>query len=383
MENKQKEIDLAKIALVLKDSRKQIGIATAITTLLAIIYCIFATPIFTAKTVINPPKLTDAGSGVAQALNGLAALADGGGGFLSQKTDANVTIALLKTSALKNMVIERFGLLKYYKAKDIELARGGLDARVKFIPDMKSGFLEIDVDDKDPKLAANIANYYTIALGQLISNIAYNRSQQKMQFFEGQLKVTKQNLSQSESNIKAFIQKNGIIAGQQVQVLASIATQLQSKLVVAQAQLQSLAYYASPDNSEYKSLQAQIDSYKQQLNQLNDRDSADNIAVPSNLAPDLAQQYLNLMRNFVLQEEIYKLLAKQYQANRLDALSEMIPTAVQVVDPAAVPLHKSKPKRLKIVLVAIVLGALLSSVYFIIRNRKKIIVNVDIDRKLS
>lgn len=197
-----------------------------------------------------------------------------------------------------------------------------------------------------------------------------------MQFFEGQLKVTKQNLSQSESNIKAFIQKNGIIAGQQVQVLASIATQLQSKLVVAQAQLQSLAYYASPDNSEYKSLQAQIDSYKQQLNQLNDRDSADNIAVPSNLAPDLAQQYLNLMRNFVLQEEIYKLLAKQYQANRLDALSEMIPTAIQVVDPAAVPLHKSKPKRLKIVLVAIVLGALLSSIFIIIRNRKKIIVEV-------
>jgi uncharacterized protein involved in exopolysaccharide biosynthesis len=82
------------------------------------------------------------------------------------------------------------------------------------------------------------------------------------------------------------------------------------------------------------------------------------------------------MRNFVLQEEIYKLLTKQYQANRLDALSEMIPTAVQIVDPANVPLHKSKPKRLKIILGAFVLGALLSCVYFIVFNRKKIIIEV-------
>lgn len=377
MENKQKEIDLSKVVLVLKDNKKPIGIVTGITTLIAIAYCVFATPIYTAKTIINPPKLTDAGSGVSQALGGLAALAGGGGvGFLSQKTDADVAVALLNTAALKNMVIKQFGLTKYLDKKDIELTRAALDQKVKFIPDMKSGFLEIDVDDKDPRLAANIANYYTIALGQLISNIAYNRSQQKMQFFEGQLKVTKQNLTQSESNINMFIQKNGIIAGQQVQVLASIATQLQSKLVVAQAQLQSLAYYASTDNPEYKSLQAQIDSYKQQLNQLNDRDNSDNIAIPSNLAPELAQQYLNLMRNFVLQEEIYKLLTKQYQANRLDALSEMIPTAVQIVDPANVPLHKSKPKRLKIILGAFVLGALLSCVYFIVFNRKKIIIEV-------
>lgn len=377
MENKQKEIDLSKVVLVLKDNKKPIGIVTGITTLIAIAYCVFATPIYTAKTIINPPKLTDAGSGVSQALGGLAALAGGGGvGFLSQKTDADVAVALLNTAALKNMVIKQFGLTKYLDKKDIELTRAALDQKVKFIPDMKSGFLEIDVDDKDPRLAANIANYYTIALGQLISNIAYNRSQQKMQFFEGQLKVTKQNLTQSESNIKMFIQKNGIIAGQQVQVLASIATQLQSKLVVAQAQLQSLAYYASTDNPEYKSLQAQIDSYKQQLNQLNDRDNSDNIAIPSNLAPELAQQYLNLMRNFVLQEEIYTLLTKQYQANRLDALSEMIPTAVQIVDPANVPLHKSKPKRLKIILGAFVLGALLSCVYFIVFNRKKIIIEV-------
>ena len=80
---------------------KPIGIVTGITTLIAIAYCVFATPIYTAKTVINPPKLTDAGSGVAQALSGLAALAGGGGGGFIAKTDADVAVVLLNTAALK------------------------------------------------------------------------------------------------------------------------------------------------------------------------------------------------------------------------------------------------------------------------------------------
>ena len=172
MQSQQKEIDLSKVIGVLKENKKRIGHVTGVTTVLAIIYCFFATPIFTAKTIINPPKLTDAGSGAAQALNGLAALAGGGGGsLLSQKTDVDITIAILKTDALKNLIIQKFDLEHELEKKDIELTRRALDGKVKFIPDIKSGFLEIDVDDKDPKLAADIANYYSVALGQMISNI--------------------------------------------------------------------------------------------------------------------------------------------------------------------------------------------------------------------
>ena len=189
METKYKEIDLSKVLTVLKHNRKNIGIVTSITTLLAIIYCIFATPIYTAKTIINPPKLSDAGSGLLfQAMAGMAGLGGiGGGGFLNQKTDADINIAIFKTNALKDMVIKQFDLQKYLKVKNPEQARRALDGKVKFIPDLKSGFLEIDVDDKDPQLAAKIANYYNIALGQMISNISYGRTSSKYQFYSSQL----------------------------------------------------------------------------------------------------------------------------------------------------------------------------------------------------
>lgn len=374
MDKQQKEIDLSKIVGVLKNNRKQIGISTGVTTFIAIMYCIFTHPIFTAKTIINPPKLTDAGTGIAQALNGLAALT-GGGGFLNQKTDADVTIAILQTTSLKNMIIHKFNLQEYLKKEDIELTRKTLNDKIKFIPDTKSGFVEIDVDDEDPKLASAIANYYTIALGQMISNISYSRSNIKFQFFNEQLSSAESALNVAEDNLKYFVESNGFIAGQQAEVAAGLSTQLQAQIIVAQAQLQSMRMYAAPDNPDYIQLESQIVGYKQQLDNLNVPGTPDPVGIPANIAPAMAKQYANLMRELILRKEIYSVIAKQYEANRLDALSEMIPVGIQVVDPAVIPLHKSRPKRLLITVGGLLMGLFGSSIYFIIRNRKKIIID--------
>lgn len=377
MQQIQKEIDLGKVFGVIKDNKKQIGIATSVTTLIAIMYCVFATPIFTAKTIINPPKLSDAGSGISQALGGFASLA-GGGGFLSQKSDLDVAIAMLNTNAVKDMVVAKFNLIKYYHATNIEIARGSLSGSVKFVPDMKSGFLEIDVDSKDPKLATNIANYYNIALGQLISDVAYGRSKQKMQFFDQQLTATKVNLKLAQDKLKAFALKNGISAGIQAQVITGLSTQLQAQLVVAQSQLQAMSLYATNDNPDYQSLQAKVDGFKKQLDAISGQaNTSDQLSIPAGLAPELSQQYADLMRNMVMNEEVFKIVAKQYQASKLDTLSEIEPTGVQIIDPAQIPFYKSKPKRLNVILGGLILGLIGSCMFFIIRNREKIIIEIN------
>ena len=300
---------------------------------------------------------------------------------MSQKTDADVTIAIMKTNAMKDMIINKFDLQKLLEKKDIELTRRTLDGKVKFIPDMKSGFVEIDVDDKDPKLAAAIANYYVIALGQMISNISYGKSNIKYQFFNQQLDKAESSLDIAEEAVKQFALQNGIIAGQQVSIVANLATQLQAQLVVAQAQLQAMSLYASPDNPDYIELSSRIASYKGQLDKLNNSASPDPIGVPAGLAPELAKQYAGLMRDVMFRQEVYKIIARQYEANRLDSVSELTPVGIQVVDPAVIPLYKSKPKRLKVVVGGLMLGLIASSVYFILRNRKKIIVEIESEIK--
>lgn len=378
--NKQKEIDLTKVIWVIKKNIKQICLITSLATFLAVIYCIFATPIYTARLLINPPKLSDAGSGISQALGGLSLLSGGGGGFLSQKTDADIVIAVLKTDALSDMIINKFNLQKIYKKDNLDLSRSALSGQVKFIPDAKSGFVEIDVDNKDPKLAADIANYYAVALGQMISNISYGRSSIKAQFYNSQLNIAKNNLDKAENLIKSFAESNGFTAASQVEIAAGLATQLQAKLVVAQSELQNMSMYATSDNPDYVKLQSQIDSYKTQLDNVNANSQSDSIGVPSRLAPTLAKNYASLKRELILRQEIYVLIQKQYEANKLDALSEMAPVGIQVVDPAQVPIYKSAPKRLKIVVVGFMLGLLVSSIYFILMNRKSIIIEVESEK---
>lgn len=367
----QKEIDLAKVVAVLKDNKKPIGVVTAVTTLLAIVYCIFATPIFTAKTLINPPKLSDAGTSFSQVISGLGVLTGGGGGLVP-KTDADITIAILNTTTVKDMLIRQFDLIKLWDKKDIELTRRSLAGVVKFIPDMKSGFVEIDVDNKDPKLAAAMANYYTIALGQAINNIAYGRANQRYQFYQKQLGNAITSLNKAESALRVFSEKNGIVAGQQAQIIAGISTQLQAQLIAAQAQLQSVSYYASPNNSDYLALESQVLSLKQQIQDLNNQ-GGDNIAIPVGLAPTLANEYIGLMRDFKFKELVYEVMLKQAKAAQLDAQSEIMPMAIQVVDPAQVPIYKSRPKRLIVLVVSTFVGFLFWSLVVIGLNRKKII----------
>ena len=372
---KQKEIDLAKVIRVWKENKKKIGVSTAITTILAIIYCIFATPIFTAQVTINPPKLTDAGTTFSQVISGLNAIGGSAGGVL-QKTDADITVAMLSTNYVSDMIIQKYDLVRKLKAGDKDLARLGLFAKAHFTPDMKSGFVKISVDDKDPKLAADIANYYVVALGQLINNVAFGRANQKYQFYQGQVANALANLNNAESALKDFAKKNGIIAGQQLQVLADLSTQLQVQIVAVQTQMQSMSYYVSPDNPDYLTLQAKLDSLKSQLDKINNQNSDSNIVLPAGLAPELANQYLNLMRDFTFKELVYGVLMKQSKAAQLDALSEVQPMAIQVIDSAQVPLHKSKPKRLLIILASLLFGFITSSLYYIIRNRQRIISNI-------
>ncbi len=369
-----KEIDLGKVVQVLKDNKKQIIRNTIFATIIAALYAFTATPIFTAKELINPPKLSDAGIGLSQALGGLAALTGGGGGFMMQRTDADVAIAMLKTNAVSDSLIKQFNLQKYYKQKDIELTRKHLSGKVKFVPDMKSGFLEIAVEDKDPKLAAKLANYYTVALGQLISDVAYGKSRRQLQFYTKQVASSKQRLIQAQAALKAFAKQNGIIAGQQAQMITGLSTQLQAQLVVARSQLQAMSLYATDDNPDYKSVLAHADSLKQQLADLSGQNEInDKLIIPANLAPELAQQYADLMRNFLLNEQVYNLMLRQYEGARIDTLSEVAPVALQVLDMADVPIHKSKPKRALIIVFSCLISMLTTGIYMIIKNRKQII----------
>nr|MBP9742719.1 hypothetical protein [Burkholderiales bacterium] len=239
--------------------------------------------------------------------------------------------------------------------------------------DAKSGFLEIKVEDRTPAIAADLANYYVIALGNLVSNIGLYKAMQKSKFYDAQVAAAKTDLLNAQNAVKAFLNTNGVTAANQTIIAAGISTQLQAQLAVAQSQLHAIERYATVDNPDYKQLQSQIAGLNAQIISLSGT-KKDEIAIPSNLAPALAQDYLNLAMQVAFRGEIYNLLMKQYEMNKLDTLSDQQPLAVQIIDPAVVPIYKSKPNSLKIIWIVLLLAVLMAILFILVKNHKLIYV---------
>ncbi|MBP9743174.1 MAG: hypothetical protein KBD37_07450, partial [Burkholderiales bacterium] len=113
-----KQIDIHNVWSVIKADKKIIAFISGVAVFFAVIYCLLATPIYMASVVINPPKISDSGSGLNNFAYGLSAM----GGFY-QKSDADIAMAMLKTRIVADQIINHFNLVKYYKAKNIVEAR--------------------------------------------------------------------------------------------------------------------------------------------------------------------------------------------------------------------------------------------------------------------
>jgi uncharacterized protein involved in exopolysaccharide biosynthesis len=144
------------------------------------------TPTFTAKTTVIPPGQSNSGGAAALLgqLGGLGALAGGAAGI---KTPTDQYLAYLESNTLRDEIIEKFKLRERYEAKYQQSAREALKANVKATADKKSGLITIEVSDKDPKFAANMANAYVQALSHLIGELALKEATVKRELLEKQI----------------------------------------------------------------------------------------------------------------------------------------------------------------------------------------------------
>jgi hypothetical protein len=79
-----------------------------------------------------------------------------------------------------------------------------------------------------------------------------------------------------------------------------------------------------------------------------------NVQVPTGNVPEAGLQYVRRLRDLKYAETIFEMLAKQYEAARLDEAKTA--AVIQVLDPAIEPDRRSSPHRTLIVAVATLLA---------------------------
>lgn len=178
------EISLLDLLLVISENIKLLVIGPILAGLIALGYAFTITPTFTAKTTMLPPSSGTGGTTAAilDQLGPLAGAAGLGGGGAS-----TAIMAYLESDALRDKVIAKFDLKKYYEAELQAQVRGALKGATKITSDKKSNLIVIEVSDKSPKLAADIANFYVDAVREIMGTVAVQNARTQRELLERQI----------------------------------------------------------------------------------------------------------------------------------------------------------------------------------------------------
>jgi uncharacterized protein involved in exopolysaccharide biosynthesis len=189
------EINLLDLLIVLAKHKKMIISVTFVAALIALGISLLLPNIYTGTAKILPPQQSQSSaSALLGQLGGLAGLA---GGAMGIKNPADTYIAMFKSRTINEIIAKRFNLQQNYEAKTLTDTLKALEGNSTFTAG-KDGVITVEVNDKDPKLAADIANAFIEELAKLMQNFALTDASQKRVFFEQQMKQAKDKLTNAE-----------------------------------------------------------------------------------------------------------------------------------------------------------------------------------------
>jgi len=367
--NRSSGTDFLEILLVLAREKKLILQVTMGATILAAIMVFIIPKSYTATATILPPQQNQS---VLSAMMGQLAgtqsldLRD-----LGLKNPSDVFVAMLKSRTVEDALINRFDLRKVYGVKSYQDARKKLEKRSEIDPE-KEGLISIEVTDRDPRRAADIANAWVEELRALNQNLALTEAAQRRAFFEQKLVAERNALSQAELALQQIEQQTGIIQPDaQTRALIGEVAEVRAQIAAKEVQLQSMGSYATPNNPDVKRVETELAKLRAQFASLSRTQAAaapgeGNLQVPTGRVAGAGLEYLQAARELKYHESFYDFLSRQLEAARIDEAKSAV--VVQVVDKAVEPEKKSSPRRLLIIAVTALLSFLLVALGALVRE---------------
>jgi tyrosine-protein kinase Etk/Wzc len=339
------EFDLLDLLLEMARRKVTIILATIIGLIVGTILVLLIHPTFTSKAVILPPQQGQSSAALVTQLSSLASLTGlGNGAALRDPND--LYLAIVQSNTVADALVKRLNLEAVYHVKKLSDARARLAASSKFVSE-KGGMISITVKDEDPHRAADIANAYTDELHSINSRLVIGEASVRRNFFGQQLALAKDRLTDAEIALQQTEESTGAISpvGQTGVVIQQIA-QLQSQIIGREVQLDALRTSSTDQNPDMIRLNSELVGLREQVAQLESaqkRRNPGDISLSSRSLPQDQIVYLRKQRDVQYHTLIFDLIARQYEAARLDEAKAS--PVIQVLDPAQPPDRKSGPFR--------------------------------------
>lgn len=323
------EISLLDLLQVVADHLRLLVLGPLAAGLAALGISFAIAPTFTASVKFLPPQQQQ--SAAASMLANLGALGGLAGAASGLKNPSDQYLAFIKSRSVQDALIERFGLMNRYEVELRQDARKSLEGATR-ASSGKDGLITVEIDDKDPKFAAELANAHVEELQKLLARLAVTEAQQRRMFFEKQLQQVKGSLTQAEQALKSSgVNASALKASPQAAVEA--VARLRASITAQEIKIASLRGYLSESAPEFRQALTELGAMRAQLARAEQQEAP--VAGGSD--------YIGRYRDFKYYETLFDLFAKQYELARVDESREG--AVIQVLDAAQPPERKSKPKK--------------------------------------
>jgi tyrosine-protein kinase Etk/Wzc len=349
------EITLLDLLQVVVDNLRLLVMGPLVCGLAALGISFAIPPTFTAKTQFLPPQQQQ--SSAASMLASLGALGGLAGAATGLKSPADQYIAFMKSVTVQDALIERFKLVEKYEVKLKTDARMALTGSVR-IASGKEGLISVEVDDKNPKFAAELANAHVEELRNLLGRLAVTEAQQRRMFFEKQLQITKENFTKADFALKSSGVSSSVLKSSPASALEAVA-RLMAGISVQEVKLGTMRNYLTESSPDFKQALSELASLKSQLA----------IAEKEEPVSKDASDYVARYREFKYQETMFELFAKQFELAKVDESREG--AVIQVLDIAEPPEKKAKPKKAMIAIIATLASGFALLLFVFIRSALK------------
>ncbi len=278
---------------------------------------------YAARCTFLPSRGESRGPNVTMLLNRVL----GGGAGLTDAVQAgDLTVVIMRSEYVRQQLVEEFDLVERYEAKTARGAAAQLLDRMRFFVGQE-GLVTVWVEDRDPELAAQLANRTVALLDRFNAERRMTDGRRTRLFVERELAKVSANLAAAEDSLQTYV----AAAKSVPMAFDSEAMAAQSLLISRRMELEiqlDMEREVKSDRAEsVRLLQSELDKINEALGEL----------------PEVSLEYARLLREVSVQENLYELLRANYEEAKVREAEDT--QSISVVDQAQPPTVRSRPRR--------------------------------------
>jgi uncharacterized protein involved in exopolysaccharide biosynthesis len=288
---------------------------------------------------------------------------------LAGPTETDRYLAILKSASVIDRVIKKFNLVEVYDItsppimlKTVEALMSNVNFEVQ-----DEGNLNIEVYDKDPQRAADMANYFVELLNEINSRLHVQNAKANREFIEKRYQQNLNDIAENEKKMQEFQKKFGVVAvPEQLEATVKAMSEVYGELAKKEIEVSVLKRSFSEEHPAVKTAEIEVQELQKKINQLNQGYSHSdiNVLIPFKKAPELGNEYLKIYRNLEIQYKILEFITPLYEQAKVEEVRNT--PSVIVLDRAGPADWKSKPKILLYFLLSFIISTSIGLVIIVI-----------------